>query len=335
MNKKKRLIPVLLVAVLAIGFALWHSSTGNQVQGKVEQVIVPHYSEVSGKIAELYVQQGQTVQAGDVLAVIDRSAQQNTIAQLEQVLLQQQATLEQAMNGAEPAAIRQAQSAVKAAQASYNTARLHYDNLAANLEKTAALYEIGGISRQDYDALAQQVQTAQNAVTAAEAQVESAQQQVILLSGGSDASAVKKAQAAVAQTELQLAQAKDVLEHHTIRATCNGTAVSVNYTAGAMIASGGDLAEITDEAQTYVLAYVPEEALASISHGDTLQITFDGAEYSGTVSFIDLEAVYTPEEFQTAMQKSQKEFKIKLSVDSKSPARPGQMVAVHLNASRN
>lgn len=333
MDKKKRLIPVLLVAVLAIGFAVWHSSTGNQVQGKVEQVIVPHYSETAGKIEALYVQQGQTVQAGDILAVIDSSAQRNTIAQLEQVLIQQQATLEQAMNGAEPAAIRQAQSVVKAAQAAHHTAQLQYDNLAASLEKSAALYEIGGIAKQDYDALAQQVQTAQNAVTAAEAQVESAQQQVILLSGGSDTSAVKKAQAAVAQTELQLAQANSQLEKYTIRAACNGTAVSVNYTAGAMIAAGGDLAEITDEAQTYVLSYVPKEALALISHGDTLQITFDGAEYSGTVSFIDLEAVYTPEKFQNAMQKSQKEFKIRLNVGSDFPARPGQMVNVRLTGS--
>ena len=335
MEKKKKLIPVLLAAILAIGAVIWLSSGTDTVKGRVEQVIVPHYSETSGKIAELHIQQGQQVQAGDILAVIDSSAQQNSIAQLEQVLIQQQATLEQTMTGAEPAAIRQAQSAAKAAQANCNTARLQYENLAASLEKTAALYEIGGVSKQDYDALAQQVQTAQNAVTAAEAQVESAQQQVILLSGGSDTAAVKRAQAAVAQTELQLAQAKDVLERCTIRAACSGTAVSVNYTEGAMITTGGDLAEITDAAQTYVLAYVPEDVLAVISHGDTLPIEVAGTRYDGTISFIDLEAVYTPEEFQTVMQQSQKEFKIKLSVGSEFPARPGQMVTVHLDVQHN
>jgi len=332
MNKKKRLIPVLLAAILAIGAVIWLSSGTDTVKGRVEQVIVPHYSETSGKIAELHIQQGQTVQAGDILAVIDSSAQKNSIAQLEQVLIQQQATLEQTLNGAEPAVIRQAQSAVKAAQAAYQTAQLQYDNLASTLEKTAALYEIGGISRQDYDAMTQQVQTAQNAVTIAEAQLESAQQQVILLSGGSDASAIKRAQAAVAQTELQIAQAKDMLENYTIRAACDGTVISVNYTEGAMIASGGDLAEIADQTQTYVLAYVPEEALAFITCGDTLPIELNDTKYTGTITFIDLEAVYTPEEFQTAIQQSQKEFKIKLTTGSDFPARPGQMVNIHLNS---
>ena len=332
MDKKKLVIPAVLVVALAIGLGVWMSGGTDTVQGKVEQVVVPHYSQASGKIAALHVQQGQTVQAGDVLAVLDSAAQENAVQQLEQVLIQQQAALEQTMNGAEPAAIKQAQSAVKAAQAGYNTAKLQYETLAANLEKAAALYEIGGMSKQEYDSMARQAQTAQNAVTAAEAQVESAQQQVILLSGGSDPAAVKKAQAAVTQTELQLAQARDLLEHYTIRASCSGTAISVNYTEGAMIAAGGDLAELTDQAQTYVLAYVPEEALAAISHGDTMQIEIDGTAYSGTVSFIDLEAVYTPEEFQSAIQQSQKEFKIKLTVEDDFPARPGQMVKVHLNS---
>lgn len=332
MHNKKKIVPVLLLVILAIAFGIWQNTQSGIIQGKVEQTVVPHYSEVGGKIAELHVQQGQTVQTGDVLAVLDGSAQENAIQQLEQVLIQQQAALEQTTNGAEPAAIKQAQSAVKAAQASYNTAKLQYDTLAANLEKNAALYEIGGISKQEYDAMTQQVQTAQNAVTAAEAQMESAQQQVILLSGGSDPSAVKKAQAAVTQTELQIAQAEDTLKKHTIRASCSGTVISVNYTAGAMIAAGSDLAEITDSTQTYVLAYVPEETLAGITYGDTLQIEADGARYAGTVSFIDVKAVYTPKEFQTVLQQNQEEFKIKLTVGDDFPAKPGQMVNVHLNS---
>lgn len=109
MIKKKQLIPVLFAAILAIGSIIWINSGTDTVKGKVEQVIIPHYSEVSGKIVELHIQQGQTVQAGDVLAVIDSSTQQNSIAQLEQVLIQQQATLEQTLSGAEPAAIKQAQ----------------------------------------------------------------------------------------------------------------------------------------------------------------------------------------------------------------------------------
>lgn len=335
MNKKKKLIPILLLVLLVAGFAIWHSSDSWTVQGKVEQVIVPHYSEIGGRIVELHIQQGQTVQKGDVLAILDSSVQENNLAQLEQVLVQQEAVLEQTMNGAEPAAIRQAQSSVKAAQAAYSTAQLNYNALADKLEKAQALYEIGGMAQQEIDALSQQVQTAQLTMTAAEAQVESAQQQVILLSGGSDKAAVKKAQAAVTQTELQIAQAKDALEHCIIRAEASGTVISVNYTAGAMITSGADLAEIADITQTYVLAYVPKDIISSIQYDDTLEIETEKTIYTGTVSFIDLKAVYTPEEFQNAIQQSQKDYRIKLTVDKTFPAKPGQMVKVHLNQKKH
>lgn len=77
---------------------------------------------------------------------------------------------------------------------------------------------------------------------------------------------------------------------------------------------------------------MPEETLTSISCGDTLPVELNGTEYTGTISYIDLEAVYTPEEFQTVIQQSQKEFKIKLTADKDFPARPGQMVKVHLNS---
>lgn len=331
MNKKKYIIPILFIAVLAIGLGIWNNKETNYVQGKVEQVIVPHYSQVSGKITELHVQQGQTVQRGDILAVLDYSAQENAIQQLEQTLIQQQATLEQTLNGAEPAAIKQAQSAVKAAQASYETAKLQYETFVSDLEKAAALYEIGGISKQEYDAIEQQLQVAKHTLTSAEAQVESAQQQVILLSSETDSAAIKWAQAAVTQTNLQIAQAKDVLEQYTIRASCNGTAISVNYTEGAIMPAGADLAELADQTQTYILAYVPENALTFLHYGDTLQVEIDGTNYPSTVTFIDLDAVYTPEEFQNAIQRNQKEFKIKLTSNIDFPYKPGQMVKVHLN----
>ena len=71
--------------------------------------------------------------------------------------------------------------------------------------------------------MTQAVQTAQNNMAAAASQVNTAQQQVILLSKQADRNAVRAAQAAVAQTESQLAQAKEALNKYTIKANCSGT----------------------------------------------------------------------------------------------------------------
>ena len=239
--------------------------------------------------------------------------------------------MEQVLEGAEPAAVKQAQSAVTAAEAAYDTAQLKYQKAAANLENVKSLYELGAISQQEYDACLLETQAAQNAAQAAKAQVEAAQQQVVLISGGSNTVAVKKAQAAVEQVKLQIAQTEEMLEKYTIKAACDGTIISVNYTLGAMVGAGSDLAEVADAAQTYVLAYVDEEQLQSLFYGSKVTVEVGEKSYSGQIVFMDVEAVYTPREFQSSIQQNQKTFKIKAALENANDLKAGQEAKIYLS----
>lgn len=335
-EKLKKVVILLLVATIGFaGWQFWQQQGGAAQTGKVEQEIVPHYSEVSGKITELKVQLGQTVQAGDVIAVIDNSNQQYAVAQLEQVLVQKQAALAQLLTGADQAAVQQARNGVQAAQAAYDNAKLQCDALQADLEKINALYEVGGLSQQEYDKMTQAAQTAQNNLTAAASQVDTAQQQVTLLSKQADRNAVKAAQAAVAQTESQLAQARDALNKYTIKANCSGTVISVNYTKGAMVNTGSDLVEVTDAAQTYLLTYLPVEQMAAVNYGQSVTVELDGQTYQGEVCFIDVNAQYTPAEFQSAFQRDQESVKVKVKLPTDAQLKPGQMAELQFNDAVN
>ncbi len=330
-EKMKRVVLLLLVLVIgAVGWHFWQQGSTGQT-GKVEQEVVPHYSEVSGKIAELKVQLGQTVQAGDVLAVIDNSNQQYAVEQLEQVLVQKQAVVAQLLSGADQAAVQQARNGVQAAQATYDNARLQCDALQADLEKMNALYEAGGLSQQEYDRITQAVQTAQNNMAAAASQVNTAQQQVILLSKQADRNAVRAAQAAVAQTESQLAQAKEALNKYTIKANCSGTVISVNYTGGAMVSAGSDLVELADASRMYLLTYLPIEQAATVSYGQPVTVQLDKQTYQGEVCFIDVKAQYTPAEFQTAFQRDQESMKVKIKLPADTQLKPGQMAQLQFD----
>ncbi len=330
LKEKRPVIAIVLVLAIAVGVYLWQGASASSLKGRVEQEIVPHYSQVSGLIAELQVQSGQVVAEGDVLAVIDNTQNQYAIAQQEQIVIQKQAALDQLLTGADAATVAQARSQVQIAQAGYDTAQLAYESAAQDLERAKALFELGGLSQQEYDKLAQAAQTAANNVTAAAGQVEAAQQQVIVLSGASDKNAVKSAQAALAQAESQLAQLKDAAEDYTIRANCTGTVISVNYTKGALIAAGSDIADITDTAQTYVLAYVPVDALDTVTYGQPASIIAGDTTYAATVYFIDVKAQYTPKEFQTAIQREQESVKIKLQPEENTTLNPAQEVKVEL-----
>lgn len=330
---KKKMVLLLLVLVVVCwgGWSFWQQNYVAGIPGKLEQEIVPHYSEVSGKLIQMNVQLGQSVEKGEVLAVLDNRTQQYNLEQLKQVLVQKQADLEQLLNGAEPAAIQQARNAVHIAQSTYSNAQLQYDSLYTDWEKATALYEIGGLSQQEYDRMEQSLETAQNNLDVAANQVDSAQQQVVLISGNADKAAVKAAQAAVAQVESQIAQAKEQLEKYTIQANCSGTVISVNYTTGAMVNSGGDLVEIANRDQAYLLAYWPVEKLSEITYGQSMTVLSKGEAYQGEICFIDVKAQYTPQEFQSAVQKEQERIKIKLKMPAAFPLQPGQMAQIPLD----
>ncbi len=330
-EKKKIIIAVVLLLAIAVGVYLAQGTGTSSLRGRVEQEIVPHYSQVSGQIVEMQVQSGQVVAEGDVLAVIDNTQNQYAIAQQEQIVIQRQAALDQLLTGADAATVAQARSQVKVAQAGHDTAQLAYESAAEELERAKALFELGGLSQQEYDKFAQASQTAANNVSAAAGQVEAAQQQVIVLSGAADQNAVKSAQASLTQAESQLAQLNDAAEDYIIRAKCSGTVISVNYTKGALVTAGSDIADVTDTQQTYVLAYVPADALDTVTYGQTASIIADGATYEATVSFIDVKAQYTPKEFQTAIQREQESVKIKLQLYEPTELNPAQEVKVKLN----
>lgn len=329
-RSKKFIFPLLLVFLAAVwaGWSFWQQNLTPAIPGKLEQETVPHYSEVSGKILQMNVQMGQTVAKGDILAVIDDRTQQYNLEQLQQVLVQKQAVLEQLLTGAEPAAIQQARNAVQIAQAAYDNAQLQYNALSADWEKAAALYEIGGMSQQEYDKMTQALETAQNNLHAAANQIDSAQQQVVLLSGNADQAEVKAAQAVVAQTESQIAQVKDQLEKYTMRANCSGTVISVNYSEGAMVNSGSDLVELADEAQAYLLAYLPVAQVSRVNYGQPITVLAEGETYQGEVIFIDVKAQYTPKEFQTAAQKDQERVRVKIKLPETFPLKPGQIAQI-------
>lgn len=329
----KKVLPVLVILCVGLsGWYLWQQSGQTALlKGSVEQEIVPHYSSVSGQITELKVQMGQTVQAGDVLAVLDQTNQKYAIAQQEQILVQKQAALDQLLAGADQAVVNQARNGVQAAQVACDNAKLAYESAAEDLKRAKALYEAGAMPQQEYQRLEQAVESAQNVWNAAIVQVDTAQQQVVLVSQNSDKHAVKAAQAAVAQAESQLKQAKEALQDCTIVAGCSGTVISANYTNGAVVTPGSDVVDISDQDQVYVVTYVPVEKLSAVTYGQTVSVlTEDGAVYPAAVAYIDVKAQYTPEEYRTASQKNQEQVKIKLQLEESNELKSGQTVQIEM-----
>jgi HlyD family secretion protein len=118
------------------------------IEGNMVVDIMP---KMTGRVAAVYVEEGQNVKAGQHLAQLETS-------ELEIQLKQAQAAVVSAKNG-----LAQARSAIKQAEVSYNTAK-------SNFERIEALYNQEIISQQDYDNAKLQYEIAKSTYEAAQQQ---------------------------------------------------------------------------------------------------------------------------------------------------------------------
>lgn len=188
------------IVLAAFGYAVWRTRLptvddgvvrGSGVIEATEIMIAPR---ISGKLAEVAVNEGDSVAAGSLVARLDTAELDAQVAQLEAALKTAEARLEAALNGARPeqveaarAALAQANAAVAGAAAATNTARKGF-------QRTTEL-------RAAHDA-------ARMRFRAAEAQLADAEQALALVRSGARSRQLDQARAAVRQADVALRKAE-------------------------------------------------------------------------------------------------------------------------------
>lgn len=318
------LATLLIVLLLGMGLGGCSSSSGIKLDGAVEADILSHYSEVSGKILEMPVELGQAVKKGDLLAVLDDSNERKALEQLEATLAIKKASLNELTAAAEEEAIKSAQNNITIAEASYEKAKQNYDYLLNEKEKFAKLYEGGAAPFSEVEKIDLQFALAERELDATAAQIDNARQHLSSLYKGATKEKIAVLQAEIKLTEVQINQIQDDLIKYKIEALADGTVISKNYTAGDVVAMGYNLADITDESNCYLLSYLPDENLYLINYGQELTVQTKKQSYTGVVTYIGLQAQYTPKELQNSFNKNKKSVKIKVRLVEPLNLKPGE-----------
>ncbi len=324
---KKRFVAVGILALGIIAVLLVRNSFSSSelvLAGIVETNIYPHYSEVSGKIIDLPVELGQTVKAGDVLAVLDDRNERNALEQLQETLAKKKAALAELSTGVEAEELKQSANSVSLAEIALEKAQLSRDQAKKEYERLVPLCEAGAVAQSELDKAEYQWKLAEAAAHTAALELDNARQKLALLQKGTRQEKIDAAQADVALTEVQIRQAEENLAKYTITALHDGTVISKNYLLGNMVSSGFNLVDIASEKEKHVVAYVPKRYLAKICHGQTVVIRSEGKQYQGTIGFIDVKAQYTPKELQSSANKNKESMKIKANLASGTPLKVGE-----------
>jgi HlyD family secretion protein len=278
------------------------SATGNLVPIRQSNLTF----DQSGRITAVLVEQDQAVQAGQVLARVDNSAQTANLAQAENNLKAAQATLQKLLEPVDPGEIAKAEANVKAAEASYsaqansttlaqiNGLKLQYQKAAQAAQDAEKLRieaggRTGGPGDPNYDKYVAQVGQAQANAAIAQLNLQKAEagssltgataniayQQALLaqLKAGPKQSDIDAAQAAEVVAQLQRDQAQHQLDQTNLVAPYAGIISTINVKPG--MASSGVALVISDISTLYIDTTVDETDIGKIQVGQPVQITLN------------------------------------------------------------
>jgi HlyD family secretion protein len=229
-------------------------------------------TEISGKLKEILVEEGDRVQAGQVIAVLENSDYRARVASAEARLRQAEAELRRILNGARHQERLQAQAGVEEAEAVLENARIE-------MKRRQSLYRDGFISREEVDRSEREYQVAK-------ARYEASLQHQALINAAAREEDRSKAQADVALARAQLDEARARLEKTMIRSPLTGVVLRKYLKTGESVISDAPHMPIITVADTTILRVrvdVDETDVGKIRIGQRAYVTADA--YAGKKFF--------------------------------------------------
>ncbi|MBE0406206.1 efflux RND transporter periplasmic adaptor subunit [Psychrobacter sp. AOP22-C1-22] len=182
-------------------------------------------AQVSGEVTRLFVDVGDQVQKGDLIAQIDQVTQKNNLSNEQASLEQSEAALQSAR-----AESLSRQAGLKSAYADLNSRQSDLKQAQSDFTRLQSLVAIDAISQQEYDTQATRVETAKAAVTNARAAIDTAKAAIATTEAN-----INSQQAALRKSQTNVSTAQEDLSYTTIRAPMSGTVVSVTTEQGTTV----------------------------------------------------------------------------------------------------
>ena len=307
MNRKV-LIPIAAVALVAgsAAFVTCRKAAPSDrlfLAGNIEVTQVQASFRIAGKVLERAVQEGQTVQEGQVLARLDARDLEQTLAMRRADDAVTQAALEALQAGSR-------KEEIAGAQATLDQATADLRRLGPDEARIGELHQQGIVSARDYEAV-------HASLEAAKARVRQAEQQFTLVRKGPRSEDIAQGRARHEQSQQSLALAQTQLGYATLTAPFAGVVLSVNVEPREYVAPGTPVATLGNLATVWLRAYVEETDLGRVKVGQKALLTtdtFPGRKYEGRVSFVSSEAEFTPKSVQTKKERVKLVYRIKIDV---------------------
>lgn len=242
----------VIVLVALVGFFMLRKGP-DMVQGQAEATEYRVSSKVPGRILEFRVKEGQSVKAGDTLAILEAPDVQAKMAQAQAAEAAAQAQNEKAIKGARSEQIQAAYEMWQKAIAGREIAEKSYN-------RVKRLFEQGVMSAQKADEVTAQYNAAKATEKAAKAQYDMAKNGAEREDKLAAAALVERAKGAVAEVE-------SYIKETYLIAQANGEVSEIFPKVGELVGTGAPIMNIARLDDMWVSFNVREDLLKDLTMG--------------------------------------------------------------------
>ena len=331
-------VALLAAAALAWEFVRPASDDGAFVQGngRIEATEVDVAAKTAGRVAEILVNEGDFVKAGDVIARMDTRS-------IEAQLAQAKAQVANARSARQTALAQVAQRKADAAMAEAVLTQRHTELEVAKRTsaRSKALLADRATSAQQADEDAARASNAAANVAVAQAQITASKAAI-----GATLAQVEQTEAGIDAANAVVARLQTELEDGVLKAPRAGRVQYRVVQPGEVVGGGGKVVSLVDIGDVYMTFFLPEMAAGRVALGSEVRIVLDAARQfviPAQVSYVASVAQFTPKTVETQSERQKMVFRVKARIDpellKKYPEQvktglPG-MAHLRLNAKRD
>lgn len=320
-SKRRPILLVGLIVLIGAGALIWRSLASPAVpddrvalSGRIEADEATVAPRLSGRILEIRVREGDSVKAGDVIAILDDEqvraredqaqaavaqaeararAARDQVAVLHAQLQQAQLHTEQAKVDA-AGRVREAEADLAGAEAQLAQQQSSYQLALFDKDAYVKLAQSGAVSERQAKVAASTADQQAAAVVAAQRRVDAAQGALTTAKANLTNPDIREAEtatvrrqlaqqeaevsSAAAQTEqarAQLVEARANRTDLTIRAPFDGTIVTRSAEPGEILGAGTAIATLVDLSRVYLRGFVPEGRIGAVKVGQPAHVYID------------------------------------------------------------
>jgi HlyD family secretion protein len=368
----RRILPVVLLVVIGaayFGYKRYLAHRPFEWAGTIEARAVTVGSRAGGRIKQVLVHEGDRVQAGQPLVVLEPGDLEAQRAMAAAQLDQAQAAYDKLQAGARPEEIAQANARatqasaalaetrkgarteeIAAAEARLAQAQAQVDKAQLDADRAHKLVASQAIAKAEADAADTALKTAkaqrdaqahvvdelrsgarpeEKAQAAARAQEAKAASQ--LVQAGARVEDLRAGQAMVAAAKARVEQLEVLIGELTIKAPAASVVESLDLRPGDILAPNAPAATLLEADQLYLRIYVPETQLGHIHVGDQIPVSVDSFDrtFKATVEHINSKGEYSPRNLQTADERANQVFAVRVNlIEGKDQLRAGMAATV-------